>query len=111
MKQKISIARSIVHSPRLMLLDEPTSGLDVSATIIVQDFIIKCKREGKAIVFSSHIMSEIEKLCDRVIIINKGNLIENESLTILGSKHNNLPLDKIFIDLIGANKGDRRNEK
>jgi len=105
MKQKIAIARSLVHSPKLMLLDEPTSGLDVSATIIVQDFIFKCKKEGKAIVFSSHTMSEVEKLCDRVVIIHKGKLIENETLADLRTKYKDTSLEDIFMNIIGANKG------
>lgn len=111
MKQKISIARSLVHSPRLMLLDEPTSGLDVSATSIIQDFIFKCKKEGKAIVFSSHTMSEVEKLCDRVVIIHKGKLVEDETLSDLRVKYNNLSLEEIFMNLIGSNKGGRENGK
>ena len=111
MKQKISIARSLVHSPKLMLLDEPTSGLDVSATTIIQDFIFKCKKEEKAIVFSSHTMSEVEKLCDRVVIIHKGKLVEDETLTGLRTKYNNSSLEEIFMNLIGANKGGRENEK
>ncbi len=100
MKQKISIARSLVHSPKLMLLDEPTSGLDVSATNIVQDFIHKCKNEGKAIIFSSHLMSEVEKLCDRVVIIHRGKLIEDLSLNDLRKKYNESSLEDIFINLI-----------
>ncbi|MGV2644386.1 ATP-binding cassette domain-containing protein, partial [Clostridium perfringens] len=68
MKQKISIARSIVHNTSVMLFDEPTTGLDVSAARIVQDFILQCKAENKIILFSSHSMKEVEKLCDRVVI-------------------------------------------
>ena len=68
---KISIARSIVHNPSVMLFDEPSTGLDVSAAKIVQDFILQCKKEGKTILFSSHSIKEVEKLCDRVVIINK----------------------------------------
>jgi len=110
MKQKISIARSLVHSPKLMLLDEPTSGLDVTATNIIQDFIFKCKKEGKAIVFSSHTMSEVEKLCDRVVIIHKGKLVENETLADLRTKYKDTSLEEIFVNLIGV-KGGRENEK
>ena len=54
-----------------MLFDEPSTGLDVSAAKIVQDFILQCKKEGKTILFSSHSIKEVEKLCDRVVIINK----------------------------------------
>jgi sodium transport system ATP-binding protein len=74
MKQKAAFARSIVHNPDIMLFDEPTSGLDVTASRDVQDFILECKAEGKTIIFSSHSMSEVEKLCDRIGIIHKESL-------------------------------------
>lgn len=76
MKQKVSISRSIVHNPSVMLFDEPSTGLDVRATRVVHQFIKKCKEENKTILFSSHSMAEVEKLCDRVIIIHKGKLVE-----------------------------------
>ena len=101
MKQKISIARSIVHNPSIMLFDEPSTGLDVSAARIVQDFILQCKKENKVILFSSHSMKEVEKLCDRVVIINKGILLEDCTLDQLKEKHNNNDLEETFLDLIG----------
>lgn len=104
MKQKISIARSIIHTPSVMLFDEPTTGLDVSASRVVQDFILKCKEENKTILFSSHSMKEVEKLCDRVVIINKGKLLENCSISELKIKYNNDDLEEVFLKLIGGNK-------
>lgn len=106
MKQKISIARSIVHNPSIMLFDEPTTGLDVSAARIVQDFILQCKKENKVILFSSHSMKEVEKLCDRVIIINKGILLEDCTLSNLKEKHNNTDLEETFLNLIGGNSNE-----
>ena len=103
MKQKISIARSIIHTPSVMLFDEPTTGLDVSASRVVQDFILKCKEEGKTILFSSHSMKEVEKLCDRVVIINKGTLLENCTIPELKEKYNNNDLEEVFLSLIGGN--------
>jgi sodium transport system ATP-binding protein len=101
MKQKVAIARSIVHNPSVMLFDEPTIGLDVSSIKIVQDFILKCKKDGKAILFSSHSMNEVEKLCDRIIIINKGKLIETGTANYLKEKYNNDNLEDIFMMLVG----------
>lgn len=101
MKQKVAIARSIVHNPKVMLLDEPTSGLDVSSVRIVHDFILDQKREGKTIIFSSHSMSEVEKLCDVVGIINKGKLIEVSTLAKLKERFNSNKLEDIFVDLVG----------
>lgn len=102
MKQKISISRSIVHNPSVMLFDEPTTGLDVSAARIIQDFILQCKKENKVILFSSHSMKEVEKLCDKVVIINKGKLIENCTLQELKEKYNNEDLEETFLNLIGG---------
>ncbi|AKA69097.1 ATP-binding cassette domain-containing protein [Clostridium scatologenes] len=101
MKQKISIARSIVHNPSVVLFDEPTSGLDVTAARIVQDFIKKCKSDNKAVIFSSHSMAEVEKLCDRIIIIHKGKIIETGTIEALKSKYNNNDMEEIFMSLVG----------
>lgn len=103
MKQKVAIARSIVHKPSVMLFDEPTIGLDVTASKIVQDFILKCKEENKAIVFSSHSMAEVEKLCDRIVIIHKGKLIEEGTIENLKGKYNNDNMESIFMSLVGDN--------
>ncbi|MPN50560.1 ABC transporter ATP-binding protein NatA [bioreactor metagenome] len=102
MKQKVAIARSIVHNPKVMLFDEPTMGLDVTAARIVQNFIFKCKEENKSIIFSSHSMMEVEKLCDRLIIINKGNIVESGSIIELKEKYKNNNLEEVFVALIGA---------
>lgn len=103
MKQKVSIARSIIHSPKVMLFDEPSTGLDVSATRIIHEFILKCKSENKIILLSSHSMTEVEKLCDRIVIIQKGRLIEEGTIEQLKKKYNNYNLEEVFIKLIGGN--------
>ena len=102
MKQKVSIARSIVHNPSILLLDEPSTGLDVGATRVIHQFIRKCKAENKTILFSSHSMAEVEKLCDRVIIINKGKLVEQGTIEELKEKYNNDDLEDVFVSLIGG---------
>jgi len=107
MKQKVAIARSIVHDPKIMLFDEPTAGLDISASKIIHDFILHCKEENKAIVFSSHMMNEVEKLCDRVVIINKGKIVEDGKIDKLKEKYNDQDMESIFTKLIG---GDSKNE-
>ena len=102
MKQKVSFARSIIHNPDVMLFDEPTSGLDVGATREVHAFILNCKAEGKTILFSSHSMGEVDKLCDRIGIIHKGRLVETGSVEGLKEKYGNDNLEEIFIRLAGA---------
>lgn len=106
MKQKVSIARSIVHNPSVMLFDEPCTGLDVRATRTIQTFIRKCQGQGKTILLSSHSMSEVEKLCDRVIIINKGKLLENCTIEELKEKYNNYDLEEVFVSLIGGDEDE-----
>ncbi|MGV8154070.1 MAG: ATP-binding cassette domain-containing protein [Alkaliphilus sp.] len=100
MKQKVALARSIVHDPEVMLFDEPTSGLDVTAAREVHGFIRTCKEEGKTIIFSSHSMQEVEKLCERVVIIHKGRIVEDAKLTGLRDKYDK-PLEDIFVGLVG----------
>ncbi len=102
MKQKTAFARSIIHNPEIMLFDEPTSGLDVTASREVQDFILDCKADGKTIIFSSHTMSEVEKLCDRIGIIHRGKLVECGSVEELKNKYGHDDLEEIFVRLAGA---------
>lgn len=101
MKQKICLIRSIIHDPEVMLFDEPTNGLDVTAQKDVHDFIRLCKDEGKTIVFSSHSMNEVEKLCDRIGIIHKGRLIALGTIDDIKKKFNNNNLEQLFVDLVG----------
>lgn len=103
MKQKTAIARSIIHAPPVMLLDEPTAGLDVSSSIIVQDFILTCKRENKAILFSSHKIEEIEKLCDRVVIIHQGRILDDAGIPEMEEKYNG-DLRQTFLRLTGEER-------
>ncbi|KYH33294.1 putative ABC transporter ATP-binding protein YxlF [Clostridium tepidiprofundi DSM 19306] len=102
MKQKVAIARSIVHNPKVMLFDEPTIGLDVTSSNIVQEFILKCKNEGKVIIFSSHSMKEVEKLCDNIVIINKGSIVEEGTIENFRQKYNNDDMEEIFMRLVGV---------
>jgi sodium transport system ATP-binding protein len=102
MKQKVAIARAIVHNPRVMLFDEPTSGLDVTSTHIVHEFINDCRSKGKAIVFSSHTMSEVEKLCDRIVIIHKGSIVVDGTIEQLKKHFNSEDLEEVFMGLVGG---------
>lgn len=107
MKQKVAIARSIVHEPKVMLFDEPTAGLDVTSAKIVQDFIKRCKEENRAIIFSSHSMAEVEKLCDRIVIINKGRIVEEGTVQQLKEKYKNSDMEEIFMSLVGGEKNEK----
>jgi len=79
MKQKVSIARTLIHDPEVLIFDEPTSGLDVITADSIIDLIRESKNNNKTVIFSSHIMSEVDLLCDDLAIISKGNIIYNDS--------------------------------
>jgi sodium transport system ATP-binding protein len=79
MKQRVSICRTMIHDPEVVVFDEPTSGLDVISAESIIQLIRDCKNQGKTVIFSSHIMSEIELLCDDLAIIHKGELIFNDT--------------------------------
>lgn len=78
-KQRVGLAGAMVHNPEVLILDEPTSGLDPNQIVEIRN-VIKALAKDKTILFSSHIMQEVEAICDRVIIINKGNIVANEKL-------------------------------
>lgn len=80
MKQKVSIARTMIHDPEIVVFDEPTSGLDVITAENIIELIRNCKNEGKTVIFSSHIMSEVDLLCDDLAIIHKGGLLYKGSM-------------------------------
>ena len=100
MKQKVSIARSIVHDPTVLILDEPTSGLDVLAAQALHEFIMQAKELGKCVVLSSHTMSEVEKLCDRIGIIHRGKLLAVGSLNELREQTGEHYMEEIFLKVV-----------
>jgi sodium transport system ATP-binding protein len=83
MKQKVSIARAIVHDPPVLILDEPTTGLDVLASQHIVEFILRSRDAGKCVLFSTHIMSEAEYLCDRILLVHRGRIVDAGPLTEL----------------------------
>ena len=100
MKQKVSIARTIAHDPPVLIFDEPTVGLDVLNALELQRIIAEIRDEGKAILFSTHIMSEAERLCDRIAIIHKGRLHACDTLTGLRALTGKRYLEDIFIHFV-----------
>ncbi|MCA9077368.1 MAG: ATP-binding cassette domain-containing protein [Planctomycetaceae bacterium] len=100
MKQKVSIARTIVHDPPVLIFDEPTSGLDVLVARAVLQAIEYLKGQGKCIIFSTHIMREVEKLCDRVAVIHKGRILDSGTVEELEARHNQPDMEELFFELI-----------
>ena len=102
MKQKISLARTLVHDPPVMIFDEPTLGLDVMAARTIVGFIRDCRSRGKTVIFSSHVMSEVQKLCDYIGIIHQGRLLAGGSLAELRQRTRQADLEEIFIQMVEA---------
>src|SRR6266581_4008641 len=100
MKQKVSIARTLVHDPPVMIFDEPTLGLDVMTARTIVEFIRECRNRGKTVIFSTHVMSEVEKLCDIVGIIQGGKLLAEGTLEQLRQRHGENDLEEIFVKIV-----------
>ncbi|MBN2856863.1 MAG: ATP-binding cassette domain-containing protein [Candidatus Delongbacteria bacterium] len=105
MKQITSIARTIVHDPPVLILDEPSTGLDVIVAQKIHNYIFDLKNEGKTIIFSSHNMGEVEKVCDRIGIINKGKLLTVGTPGELRERSGKHYMEDIFIHFV--NETDR----
>ncbi len=103
-KQKVSIARTLVHDPAVMIFDEPTNALDVMTARTIVGFIRDCRAAGKTVIFSSHVMSEVEKLCDNIGIIHDGKLLTEGTLPQLKEKYAQSDLEDIFVHLVGDKK-------
>lgn len=100
MKQKVAIARTVLHDPPILILDEPSSGLDVPTARLIENFILQAKASGKCIIFSTHVMEEAEYLCDRIGVVHQGRLKAigtMDELRQLTGKHR---LREIFLDLL-----------
>jgi sodium transport system ATP-binding protein len=100
MKQKTSIARTLVHDPPVMIFDEPTLGLDIMAARTIVDFIRECRNAGKTVILSTHIMSEVQKLCDVIGIIHSGTLLAEGTPAQLREKYQEQDLEEIFVKIV-----------
>jgi sodium transport system ATP-binding protein len=99
-KQKVSIARAVVHDPPVLILDEPTTGLDILASSTMIDFIDSRREAGTCVLFSTHVMSEAERLCDRIGVIMGGRLLAEGTYAELGERTGEEYLDGIFRALV-----------
>jgi sodium transport system ATP-binding protein len=99
-KQRVSLARTLLHEPTVLMLDEPTAGLDVVASHAIVSYILDCRGEGKTILFSSHIMSEVERICDRVVVVHQGEIVAEGELEELRSGTGEAALEAAFLNLI-----------
>jgi sodium transport system ATP-binding protein len=99
-KQKLSIARAIVHDPQVLMFDEPTSNLDVLASREVREFMVESKGRGKCVIFSTHVMHDAERLCDRITILHQGQVVASGSTAeVRGARRD---LEDAFLELVGV---------
>ena len=102
MKQKTSIARTLVHDPEVMIFDEPTLGLDVMTARAIVKFVRDCRDRGKTVIYSTHVMSEVEKLCDVIGIIHDGRLVTEGTLPQLRERFGEPDMEEIFVKAVGG---------
>ena len=100
MKQKVSIARAMVHDPPVLIFDEATLGLDVLVARNLLEVIKTLRRSGKCLIFSTHIMSEVQRLCDRIAIMHQGRILDIGTLEQLRQRHNEMEFEDLFFGLL-----------
>lgn len=99
MKQKVLIASGILHNPEIVILDEPLSGLDANSVLIIKDLLQRLAQEGKTIFYCSHMMDIVEKVSDKIILIDQGVIVAEGSMSELKSRLGDKTLEQIFESL------------
>jgi ABC-2 type transport system ATP-binding protein len=110
MRRKVVITAALLHNPPVVFFDEPLDGLDANAAVGFKTLIQTLAREGKTIVYSSHILDVVERVCHRVIIIDKGKLLVDGKPEELVAAHHSGTLERLFTDLTGGQELERRAE-
>lgn len=100
-RQRVGIAQAIIHDPQVLILDEPTSGLDPNQLVEIRQ-LLKTLGQSKTLILSTHIMQEVEAICNQVVIINKGHIVTDSSLINLKQAYENTSLEKIFLNLTSS---------
>ncbi|RKR81170.1 ABC-2 type transport system ATP-binding protein [Mucilaginibacter gracilis] len=109
MKQKVLLISGIIHNPQIIVLDEPLSGLDANAVITVKELIVRLSQEGKTIFYCSHMMDVVEKVSDRILLINKGEIIADGTFESLKQNHSDT-LEQIFAKLTGRDTSSHETD-
>lgn len=104
-KVKVALARALVHDPHNVVLDEPTNGLDVAATRAVRALLLRLREEGRCVLFSSHVMQEVSALCDRVVVIARGQVVADGTPDELRRATGKEGLEDAFVAAIGSEEG------
>ncbi|MFK8112353.1 MAG: ATP-binding cassette domain-containing protein [Rubripirellula sp.] len=109
MKQKVSIARAMVHDPPVLIFDEATLGLDVLVARNLLEVIRVLRESGKCLIFSTHIMSEVERLCDRIAIMHHGRILDTGTLPELRDRHDEHDFEELFFRLLSEHEREHGN--
>ena len=99
MKKKLGLLLAMLHQPKLLILDEPTNGLDVQSTLLFYDLVLQLAREGVTVLFSTHLMDHVARLCSHVVVINDGGVVARGSLEDIRDAHGRANLEEIFLAL------------
>jgi ABC-2 type transport system ATP-binding protein len=102
MKQKVLLISGLLHDPDLIFLDEPLAGLDANSVIRVKDLLQQLTKRGKTIFYSSHIMEVVEKISDRIILLNDGKIVANGTFAEINAQANSGSLENLFSQLTGG---------
>ncbi len=111
MKQKVSIARALVHDPPVLVFDEATSGLDVLVARALLNTIAELRDQNKCIIFSTHIMREVERLCDRIAIMHRGHILAAGTLDELRAQHHERDVEELFFQLISQHDDKHKKDE
>lgn len=111
MKQKVTIISSMLHNPDILFLDEPLSGLDANSVMIIKEILAELASKGKTIFYSSHIMEVVEKISDRIILLNDGNIVADGNFNELKESSKEGSLEEIFNQLTGFSQHKELAEK
>jgi ABC-2 type transport system ATP-binding protein len=99
MRRRLMIAKAMMHQPKLLVLDEPTAGVDVALRRKIWELVRRLNQEGTSILFTTHYLEEVDALCKRITVINKGRVVEDGNLQEIKAKHNNASLEEVFLTL------------
>ncbi len=99
MRQKVLISAALIHDPQLILLDEPNSGLDVASTLILRSLVRSLAQRGKTIIYSSHVLDAVEKICERVVILHNSHVVAHDSVSRLRELAKAASLEQVFASL------------
>jgi ABC-2 type transport system ATP-binding protein len=100
MKQKVLIIGALLHDPDVLIFDEPDSGLDVTATLVLRHLVHDLAARGKALMYSSHVLEAVEKLCTSVMVLHRGRIVANDSVERLRTLMASATLEEAFAQLV-----------